>query len=1131
MPRQPTAPLCRHTGFAMISPAGTAIAAAILACAAVLFASGRALADATACCTPSGVCSVLPSCPSGSTPAGQASCTPNPCTLSGRCCNFFTGGGTCTPNTCDQPGACCTGTACRRVTQAKCTGSTVWFPNVTCSPNPCPVPFAAKWTEAADPGARAVATFDLARSPVLHNPGNNDDGFGTVLTNLRIRVYGAASGNGTWTQADFSQMALAWNTALNTGIEWVGQPQSMGHWGVDGGGDFNLFGSTPGAPRGVIFFTLASDEGHGNAMQLASFAPIPARGACCAENGACTFVSDPECLVSGGTPLAAGTTCTPNPCILSGRCCNFFTGSCALTSQAACGLAAHTWASGGACSPNPCDQPGACCTGNLGACRRLTQAKCTGTWTAGACTPNPCSMHFAAKWASTTTSARAVATFDLAQPPLLHNPGDNSMGFGTVLKNLKIRVYGAAAGNGAWTQTDYGGMAFSWPVAVNTAVEWVGQPQDERSRWGVGAWDPYFTETHDFNLASGGGRLGVAFYQPSAERDGQLMLPTPRAPTGTYYYQLSANGGTGDTMLLTSFAPIPSAVGACCGVTGLCTIASNPECLVSGGAPAAAGTTCTPNPCPQPGTCCDQHQGCVFTLASTCASGSLWTLGGTCSPNPCQPIGPCCNFITGSCVITVQSTCGLGSHTWAAGGTCTPNACAQPGACCNTSLVCVRRTQAKCTGPTVTWTAGACVPRPCTLNGRCCNFITGSCAVTTQAACGLASHTWAFGGTCSPNPCAQPGACCIAGACRLRTQAQCTGTWSTGACTPNPCPVPFAAKWASTTTGARAVATFDLARPPLLQNPGENGMGFGTVLKNLKIRVYGAAAGNGAWAQADYQSMAFHWPVAVNTAVEWVGQPQDGRSRWGFGISDPNFTRTHDFNLFPGGGPISVAAYQPPAEGGGSGEGPPTPPPSGAPVGSNYYELTTNSGMTGEPMLLISFAPIPAARGACCAENGVCTIVSDPECLVSGGTPLPTGSTCTPNPCILSGRCCNFITGSCTLTAQAVCGLAAHTWAYGGTCSPTPCPLPGACCTGTACRRLTQAKCTGMSTWIPNAVCTPNPCLNSLAASSSTPCPADFDGSGSVDALDIFAFLNAWLAGGTVQDISEFLEEWFAGCP
>jgi hypothetical protein len=57
----------------------------------------------------------------------------------------------------------------------------------------------------------------------------------------------------------------------------------------------------------------------------------------------------------------------------------------------------------------------------------------------------------------------------------------------------------------------------------------------------------------------------------------------------------------------------------------------------------------------------------------------------------------------------------------------------------------------------------------------------------------------------------------------------------------------------------------------------------------------------------------------------------------------------------------------------------------------------------------------------------------------------------------------------------------------------------------------------------------------------SNTCPADFDGNGSADVTDIFAFLSAWFAGNLdadsnengslgVDDIFAFLSVWFAGC-
>ena len=55
--------------------------------------------------------------------------------------------------------------------------------------------------------------------------------------------------------------------------EMVGQPTDIDPWGTqsDGdGGDFNLFGRTPGAPNGEWHFELVADEGTADPMILSS---------------------------------------------------------------------------------------------------------------------------------------------------------------------------------------------------------------------------------------------------------------------------------------------------------------------------------------------------------------------------------------------------------------------------------------------------------------------------------------------------------------------------------------------------------------------------------------------------------------------------------------------------------------------------------------------------------------------------------------------------------------------------------------------------------------------------------------------------------------------------------------------
>ncbi len=173
-----------------------------------------------------------------------------------------------------------------------------------------PVHFAAKWAAPAS-SARLVATFDLDVA-ALANPGNNDGGFGTVLTNLRMRAYGTQSGDGMWSQSDFNHMAFNWITAVNPTIEWVGQPQAGGQWGIGTLTDFNLFANTsPDFTPTASFYNLMGVPGF-QYLNLTSFAPATlSSGACFSAAGTCTVVSEADCLIDSGNFQGVGSTCEP----------------------------------------------------------------------------------------------------------------------------------------------------------------------------------------------------------------------------------------------------------------------------------------------------------------------------------------------------------------------------------------------------------------------------------------------------------------------------------------------------------------------------------------------------------------------------------------------------------------------------------------------------------------------------------------------------------------------------------------------------------------------------------------------------------------------------------------------------
>jgi hypothetical protein len=76
--------------------------------------------------------------------------------------------------------------------------------------------------------------------------------------------------------------------------------------------------------------------------------------ACCASNQTCTFVPAASC--TSGSPLAPGSTCSPNPCVPGlGTCCVII-GGCTVVTQAACPTTS-IWTSGGTCDPYPCTPP------------------------------------------------------------------------------------------------------------------------------------------------------------------------------------------------------------------------------------------------------------------------------------------------------------------------------------------------------------------------------------------------------------------------------------------------------------------------------------------------------------------------------------------------------------------------------------------------------------------------------------------------------------------------------------------------------------------------------------------------------------------------------------------------------
>lgn len=67
---------------------------------------------------------------------------------------------------------------------------------------------------------------------------------------------------------------------------------------------------------------------------------------------------------------------------------------------------------------------------------------------------------------------------------------------------------------------------------------------------------------------------------------------------------------------------------------------------------------------------------CTITTEVACTSPGTWTLNGLCSPNPCPQSGSCCET-DGTCTVTLEAAC---TDTWTESFICDPNPCIQPAA-------------------------------------------------------------------------------------------------------------------------------------------------------------------------------------------------------------------------------------------------------------------------------------------------------------------------------------------------------------------------------------------------------------------------------------------------------------------
>jgi hypothetical protein len=111
--------------------------------------------------------------------------------------------------------------------------------------------------------------------------------------------------------------------------------------------------------------------------------------------------------------------------------------------------------------------------------------------------------------------------------------------------------------------------------------------------------------------------------------------------------------------MLANWGACPEPTGACCFGAGSCAEVFQTDCLAAGGVFQGEGTTCDPNPCPQPGACCLCDGFCFVTTEANCNAqpgGGIYHGDGTeCNAVKCTPFGACCNPF--GCALSPEPIC------------------------------------------------------------------------------------------------------------------------------------------------------------------------------------------------------------------------------------------------------------------------------------------------------------------------------------------------------------------------------------------------------------------------------------------------------------------------------------------
>lgn len=579
-------------------------------------------------------------------------------------------------------------------------------------------------------------------------------------------------------------------------------------------------------------------------------------------------------------------------------------------------------------------------------------------------------------------------------------------------------------------------------------------------------------------------------------QSGYLPCPEPLVPTGACCFDdghcmvvsesdCAAEGGNyfgNDTDCSPNPCPQPPA--ACCFSDGHCEVLFPATCTQLGGTSLIGINTCDPNPCPEPaGACCAADGSCIVTTETFCGNnGGLFMGSGTdCTPNPCTqpPRGACC-FPSGTCVVLTPAECTAQAGIYEGHDTvCDPNPCAQPpsGACCLDDGRCVMRYSFECSGA-YQGDFTSCDPSPCPPGGCCLE--TGGCALLAYDTCLAGNGQFlGVGSDCTVANCPVAGACCFpSGDCASIVELSCLelgGDYQGdgAACDPNPCPQPCP-------DGARVNRENAPFPKPIATPPTQtvmSGPNWGTLILHGNPDIVYTDDGSSYCGQSNLEScndavlsIEGDGPVVIHALAAFRVSTAPRLKGITFGIEYGNclvidaWGACSDFELATGDWPASgqgtaltwnevqtgqltevywFACY---VEGHTIDRLKTAPHPN---QGGNFSDDSIPArldpirgyGVFGFNRLgFISCPPNAPLYGACCFEDGSCSVTTPEECF---GTYYGDGTDCSPNPCQGAplGACCVY--DECYQLTGADCEQLGGLFIGDGVgCEPNPCGAP-----------------------------------------------------------------------------------------